>query len=243
MTVPACSRCNTAFSKDEMLMAAIVATVSFTQVDRIAVAPGGWIRAAMDRDPSLDRFISTRLGSDGMFRPDGSVRNVIRRIATKTAAGLLFHEFGRLVPLSSISLVAVEHARNVDPSALAELHRRDDALWAEVTPSARQLERQVLACFGQAPPNMPQWRTYVPEFFEYMFIRRSNDMLLTALKLHDALTVLLECPWPSRAGPRRGGRPPRKQSGITSATTAGPDEPRRRDQRGKTSGIDKNRKV
>jgi hypothetical protein len=163
----------------------------------------------MERDPSLSDFVSARLGADGVFRTDAAVMQVISRIATKTAAGLLFHEFGRVVPLADISLVAVDHFKNLRPSALAELHRRDDALWAEVTPSGRELERQVFAWDGQEPPHMPKWRIYVPEFFEYMFLRRSNNMLLTALKLHDALTVLLECPWPSRAGPRRKGRPPR----------------------------------
>jgi len=172
-------------------------------------SPGGWVRLAMERDSSLSDFVNTRLGADGVFCADGAVMEVISRIATKTAAGLLFHEFGRIVPLAHISLVAVEHSKNFHPAALAEINRRDGALWAEVTPSGRELERQVLAWYGREPPHMPKWRNYVPGFFEYMFLRRSNNMLLTAMKLHDALTVLFECPWPSRAGPRRKGRPPR----------------------------------
>ena len=91
--------------------------------------------------------------------------------------------------------------------ALAELHRRDDGLWAEVTPSGRELERQAMAVCGMIPRNMAEWRVYIPEFFEYMFMRRSNKMLLCAMKLHDALTILLECPWPAGAGPRRHGKP------------------------------------
>jgi hypothetical protein len=222
MTVPACSGCNNGFSQDEMRTAAVVCTVSFTHADRVAVAAGGWVRLAMERDSSLSDFVSTRLGADGVFRADAVIIEVILRIMTKTAVGLLFHEFGRIVPLAHISLVAVEHFKNVHPSALAELHRRDDATWAEVTPTGRELERQVLACYGHEPPHMPKWRKYVPECFEYMFLRRSNDMLLTAMKLHDALTVLLECPWPSRAGPRRHGRPPKAAGGRESGN-AGPE--------------------
>jgi len=56
---------------------------------------------------------------------------------------------------------------------------------------------------------MPKWRIYVPDYFEYMFIRRSNNTLLTAMKLHNALTVIAECPWPNTAGPRRWGNHPR----------------------------------
>lgn len=207
MTVPACTVCNAGFSQDEAKVAAVVCTVSFTTTDRAAVAPDGWLHSALEKDSSLRDFISSRLGDDGVFRPDQAVVATISRIMTKTAVGLLFHEFGRLVSMCDIRIVAIEHAKNVSPSAIAELHRRDDGLWAEVTPSGRELERQVLAACGHDPPNMPEWRVYVPEHFEYMFIRRTNAKLLTVLKIHDALTVLLECPWPAKAGPRRRGRP------------------------------------
>jgi hypothetical protein len=210
MTVPACFQCNGGFSQDEMRTAAVVCTVSFTKADQVAVAPGGWVHSKMQRDSALRDFVGTRLGPDGVFRPNAPVFKTISRVMTKTAVGLLFYEFGRRVALGDIAVIAVEHARNVLPSAFAEIHRRADAAWAEVTPSGRVLERRAIALFGNAPPpHMPRWHVYVPEVFEYMFLHRSNGRLLTALKLHDALTVLLDCPWPSRAGPRRKGRPPR----------------------------------
>ncbi|MBL9085435.1 MAG: hypothetical protein JNK76_26760 [Planctomycetales bacterium] len=157
----------------------------------------------------MNEFITSRLDNNGIFHPDTEVMRVFRRIMEKTITGLLFHEFGRLVSTSEVDVIAIEHAENTHPLALVESHRRDDSGWAEVTPSGRELERQVLAVYGQAPRNMPKWRTYVPDYFEYMFIRRSNNMLLTAMKLHNALTVIAECPWPNRAGPRRKGKPPR----------------------------------
>lgn len=190
----------------------MIGTVSFAEHDRAAVSKGGWIHKAMDADRSLHEFISDRLGEDGIFRPDDTVLKILARVMTKTAVGLLFHEFGRLVPLESLKVIAIEHTHNVRPSALAELHRRDDGFWAEVTPSGRELERQVLAAEGYEPRYMPPWRIYVPAYFEYMFVRRSNNRLLTAMKLHDAVTVLVEAPWPARAGPRRGGRPPRRRT-------------------------------
>ena len=207
MTVPACVRCNQAFSQDELRVAAVVCTVSFSDVDRFAVAPGGWVHSAMQRDSGLRNFVQARLGADGIFRPDDAVFQAISRIATKTAAGLMFHEFGRPVPMSEIVLVAIEHVKNIHPSATAELYRQVDARWAEVTASGRELQRQAIATRGDEPPNMPKWCQYMPGFFEYLFVRRSNDKLLTAMKLHEALTVLMECPWPFRAGPRRRGRP------------------------------------
>lgn len=209
MTVPACAACNGGFSEDELRTAAIICTVSFSATDQAAVAPGGWVHAAMERDEGLRHFICARLGDDGIFQPDHTVFVTISRVMTKTVVGLLFHEFGRIVPLHEISVLAIEHAMNVNPAALTELCRRDDGGWAEVTPSGRELERQVLAVYGHEPPNMPDWRTYVPGYFEYMFIRRANSNLLVSLKIHEAITVVLECPWPSRAGPRRGGKPPR----------------------------------
>jgi hypothetical protein len=209
MTVPACLNCNQQFSEDETRTAAVVCTISFTSADREAVAPGGWVHAATQRDASLREFINSRLGQDGMFRADGIVKETIARVMSKTAAGLLFYEFGRIVPLAEIRVLDMDHAQNVNPLALAERYRRDDSMWAEVTPSGRELERQVIALSGGEPPHMPEWRAYVPGFFDYMFLRRSNNRLLTAMKLHDSLTVVVECPWPSGAGPRRGGQPPR----------------------------------
>lgn len=211
MTVPACSDCNSGYSADEMRVAAVVSTVSFMPQDREAVSPGGWVHSALDADRSLKDFIANRLGADGIFRPDTHVLQVFDRIMAKTITGLLFHEFGRLVPTRNVEIIAIEHSENIPPLALVEQHRRDDGGWAEVTPSGRELERQVLAVYGEVPRNMPRWRIYVPDYFEYMFIRRSNYMLLTAMKLHNALTVLAECPWPNRAGPRRKGKPPKSR--------------------------------
>jgi hypothetical protein len=227
-----------------MRTAVVVCTVSFTQADRVAVAPGGWVRLAMEKDASLSDFVGTRLSAGRVFRADEAVMDVISRIATKTTVGLLFYEFGRIVPLTSISLVAVDHSKNVDPSALAELHRRNDGLWAELTPSCRELERQVLAWYGQDPPHMPKWRKYVPEFFEYMFLCRSNGMLLTVIKLHDALTVLLECPWPSSAGPLRNGRPPRNATTASLLSPGSANGLTRKDRREpKHGGVDEGRET
>ncbi len=174
-------------------------------------APGGWVHSAMQSDRALREFVNSRLGDDGIFRPDQVICQMVSRIMAKTAAGILFHEFGRLISLDNLHIIAMEHAKNVHPSALVELYRRDDGAWAEVTPSGRELERQVFAAYGEQPPHMPEWRLYVRDFFEYMFIRRTNNTLLTAMKLHNALTILVECPWPSRAGPRRKGRPPKQR--------------------------------
>lgn len=209
MTVPACFRCNNNFSQDEMRVAAVLCTVSFTAADRAATSPGGWIHEALERDRALREFVNVRLDANGVFHPDAEVIQVFSRVMTKTAAGLLFYEFGRTIPVSEISFITVGHTKNIHPSALAESCRRDDGGWAEVTKSGRELERQAIAFSGDEPPHMPDWRTYVPGYFEYLFLRRSSGTLLTAVKLHDALTVILDSPWPAAAGPRRGGRPRR----------------------------------
>jgi hypothetical protein len=212
MTVPACAQCNVEFSADEKRAAAVICTVSFTQADQLAIAPGGWMYQDIQRDASLKRLLDERLGPDGFFHLDELVLQIFRRVMTKTSAGLLFYEFGRAIPLNQIELRVIEHSHNIEPSAFVEINRHEGSEYAEVTPSGRQLERQVAALFGSGPPpHMPNWKIYIPEFFEYMFIRRTVGTLLIALKLHDALTVLLECPWPSKAGPRRGAHPPRKR--------------------------------
>lgn len=209
MTVPACTGCNRGYAREDALAAAIVATVSFTEYDRRATAIGGWLHSAMKRDRTLGEFIGDRLGEDGIFRPDFTVMATLTRIATKTALGLMFFEFGRIVPRERFKVITIEHAKNVLPEALLEGHRVIGSGWAEVTKSGRELERQVMAGQGLQPRHVTRWKTYVPGFFEYNFIRRSNDTLLCGIKLHNTLTILLECPWPSEAGSRRRGKPTR----------------------------------
>ena len=207
MTIPACRACNAGYSQDEVRAAAVVSTVSFTASDRRATAPGGWLHTAMNRDQALARFIADRMGDDGIFQVDEIVVKTLSRVMIKSAVGLIFFEFGRIVPRDHVTVLAIEHAKNVVPEAMMELFRCVDGGWAEVTPSGRELEREVMAVAGIPPRHTTPWKIYVPDFFEYNFLRRSNNTLLCAMKLHEALTVLVECPWPSRAGPRRRGKP------------------------------------
>ena len=210
MTVPACKKCNSGYSTDEMRAAAVISTVSFTAADIEAVKPGGWVHAAKEHDRSLKTFIDSRLREDGIFMPDKEAVEVLKRVSMKTATGLLFYEFGKIIKPDKMVLIALEHAKNLNPNAFVEMHRREDAGYAKVTPSGRELERQVKAMLGFEPGHMPKWKVQSKEFFEYMFIKRANRKMLCALKFHEAITVLLECPWPSDAGPRRVGKP-RKQ--------------------------------
>lgn len=207
MTVPACRRCNTSFQHDETRAAAILCTISFTDADQAAVAPGGWVYKAITRDRSLHQFIQQRLRSDGLFQVDNDVLDIFSRVMNKTAVGLLFYEFGRVIDGNKLRILGIEHTANVHADAFVERHRQVDSGWAEVTPSGLELERQVMATLGFAPRHMPAWKMYIPGSFEYMFIRRKNAKLLCAMKLHDTLTVVTECPWPSRRGPKRGGKP------------------------------------
>ncbi len=207
--MPSCAACNAAYSYDEQRAAAVISTISFTAEDRAAVAKGGLIHSAMKQDKALEQFIHDRLGPDGMFRADDAVIDTLSRVVKKTAAGLLFFEFGRLIHPDCLTMIALEHTKNVHPTILMELHRRNDSSWAEVTPSGRELERQVLAACGYVSPHSPKWRVYIPEVFEYAFLRRSNKRLLCGMNLHEALAVLLECPWPSESGPLRKSKPRR----------------------------------
>jgi hypothetical protein len=209
MTIPACRPCNTTFQQHELRAAAILCTVSFANMDRAAVAEGGWANAAIERDRSLRDFIEQRLGPDGIFRVDSAVFEIFSRVMIKTAIGILFYEFGRIVSRDKLRIIGIEHSANMQPDAFVEGHRRVEPGWAEVTPSCRELERQLMAVSGIAPRHMPAWKVYVPGFFEYMFIRRTNAKLLCAMKLHDTLTVVTECPWPSTRGPKRAGKPQR----------------------------------
>lgn len=211
MTVPACAHCNQEYSNDEQRFRAILAAVSFAEEDRVAFGDGGEVFRAMEKDARLRELIHNRLSNDGFFQVDDEILQIVSRVMAKTAAGILFYEFGKVVPIQELRFVGVSHSSSIEPTAFIEQHRRNDALYEEVTPSCRQLERQVLAMMGHAPRNMPKWKDYVPGSFAYMFLRRSNQRILVAMNVHQCLTVLVEGPWPKSAGPRRGGKPPLKR--------------------------------
>jgi hypothetical protein len=141
MTVPACAQCNVNFSADEKRAAAVICTVSFTEADRLAVAPGGWMDQDIQRDASLRRLLNERLGPDGFFQIDELIVQIFTRVMSKTALGLLFHEYGRPIPLNQIKLLGIEHAHNIEPSAFVEINRHEGLEYAEVSPSGRELER------------------------------------------------------------------------------------------------------
>ena len=88
-----------------MRTAAVLCTVSFSKADQVAFAPGGWVHSKMQKDSALRGFVGKRLGADGVFRPDAPVFETISRVMTKTAAGLLFHEFGRIVLLREMTFI------------------------------------------------------------------------------------------------------------------------------------------
>lgn len=209
MTVPACPACNNRFSLMEERAAAVIATVSFRGEDQAATRPGGWLHRAKESDAALAQFIGSRVNKDGFFQVDHEVKDTLATVMAKTAVGLLFHEFGRIVTLESITLAGLEHARNILPEAFLEMHRQEGHGFAEVTPSGRELERQIQALLGLRPRHSAIWKIYVPGYFEYAFIRCSDQTMLCGMKVHDALTGVVRCPWPSRAGPRRRGAPPR----------------------------------
>lgn len=201
MTIPACISCNSSFQKDEQLVAAIISTVSFTPED-VASANDGWLAKTKARDSRIRQFIDSRMTSDGYFQPDDLTIRAISKVAVKTAVGLLFYEYGRVVQRQDVAVLGIDHAKRIDPNAFIENFRIPSG-WAEVTPSGKQLERQVQAAFGISPKGATPWREFLPEFFEYKFISGLNSKLLIGLKFHDAILVVLESPRPSSAGPNR----------------------------------------
>jgi hypothetical protein len=87
MTVPACAACNASYAKLEDRTAAIVATVSFTDADKLATVEGGWLHSARRRDRSLARFIDDRIDQDGYFRLDEEAYRVLAAILTNERGG------------------------------------------------------------------------------------------------------------------------------------------------------------
>lgn len=217
ITVPACAGCNGSFSKDETIVKATLAYVSFEPDLMAEVASGGSVDRAIQRDSRLKRMIEHAMQPDGNFIPSPEILNCLDRILTKTVQGLYFATYDEFVSKDRIRVLHVTHTKQQSADSLIAKFRRSTTpdlsvgLWPEVRPNPRRLEKAVkiaLITGGTENDLMKpvEWIDIQKNAFRYAFFRGEADYSVCVLDIRNTLAAAALCPWPRKRGPIRRGR-------------------------------------
>lgn len=141
ITIPACIKCNTSFSKDEEYFLNVLVELT-TNRDLLAKKQfGGPIFKARMRSKGLDSFIKSSLipKKDGRIYFQGEIKRIYR-VIEKIAFGLFFHKYKKVVSLSSFKCVGfypynVDELRPTDTYLLTYTEKFKSKRWSVVQPN------------------------------------------------------------------------------------------------------------
>jgi len=217
ITVPACKKCNGSFSKDEAVVKATLAHVSF-EADLMAdVKPAGSVYRAMERDSRLKSTIERCFQANGYFQPNTEILTCMDRILRKTVQGLYFATYGDFVTKENVQILEVTHTKQESAESLVAHFRRSSTpdfsvgIWPEVRPRPRRLEKAVRsAVLGSGCENdlmrPVEWIDVQKDAFRFTFFRGEADRAICVLEVRRTIAAAALCPWPSKRGPIRRGR-------------------------------------
>jgi len=205
MTIPACSKCNSAFSGDEAFLTAVVAHVSFED-DLMWEKSHGSVARSIENNGKLREFLEQNTDKNGIFQVTHDTQDRISRILIKTVQGLYYLHYGQIVPAENVAVLSIKHHLQWSADDLLDEYSSQDTSegvsgWPEVKPDGKALERAIL---GLPMGKERCWVDYHPEVFRYTFAKGCQGGLICVLDLHRTLAVAAECPWPAKAGPSGG---------------------------------------
>lgn len=208
LTLPACLRHNTEFSRHENIVKAVLAGVSFEPDLKRENEPGGRVHRAKERDRKLKAFVESRRQPDNSFRVDAEVWRHFEQVLKKTVLGLFFGHFGQLVAFDQFELLALEHQRGTRNASQAAAAFALGGNWPELTADMRALKRMarmsVPSAGGipiEARPSPVKWRTIQHGVFRYAFVANDKHRLVCVLDIWKTVVAAVKCPWPGGKGP------------------------------------------
>jgi hypothetical protein len=230
ITLPACRACNSGFSFHESLVKALLAITTSNPdfaIERERVA------RSLARDKRLRSTIDSARRPDGNYELSGPILDSVERVMRKTAQGLFFGLYDRLLSARDIQLQFVSDQRFITPEQLVDEIRpgslRDitDQPLPAITPSCWMVREPVFFVkFGN--PNLGfverifrlvretpiDWVDFQRGVVRFAFIKSDARTAVCVLDLWKTLVVSLKAPWPARRGPlRRGKRNPLSRDG------------------------------
>jgi hypothetical protein len=99
LTLPACKSCNNRYSKHENLVRAVIGFAGVHEKLEKERQPGGRLLRSLERDPKLRSQIESARREDGAIQLVGDVLIAFDEVFKKTARGLFWGLYDRLVQL------------------------------------------------------------------------------------------------------------------------------------------------
>lgn len=214
VTLPCCAACNVSFSKDESIVKAVLANVSFEPDLMGECTEGGRVDRALRFDKSLKQAISDAYQADGRMNVEPFLDS-FERVVRKSVVGVYFGVYGITLPFGSISVISIDHARLVSSEHLFNLLRRSATPdlsvgnWPEVRPNPRRLVKAARHWPEGSEHQLMtpvKWLEIQPGAFRVAFTRGAQNKAICLLEIRNTVLAAVECPWPSNRGPIRRGR-------------------------------------
>lgn len=224
LTLPACQKCNSAFSFDEEVVRCILTLVSPHPDLAAERQPSGRLTRALARNEKLRAIIGQSL-QDGMYHFTPEVFTSFERVLRKIVQGLYFGYYNRIVEKDQLAILRIDNHSAITPMKLAEELRpsplvdiTDQPLpdispysWAVREPiffiptigSDGVSEKRLFRLKRETPI---EWRDIQPGIFTYAFIKNEVGKAICIIGLWETLTIAVSAPWPSKRGPLRKGR-------------------------------------
>ncbi len=226
ITLPACRECNSGFSFDESLVKTMIAITSKHPELVAERRPGGRVERTMARDARLRSIIESARRADGNYELAGELLASFDRVMRKTAQGLFFGLYERLVPKDQVEVRLVSDQRFLTPERVIDQMRppqfRDitDEPLPAITPCSWPVREPVFfvtvqpatggnpvqRLFRLARETPVDWIEFQPGVFRFAFVMSDDHQAVCVLDLWKTLVVAVAAPWPDRRGPMRRGR-------------------------------------
>jgi hypothetical protein len=226
LTLPACKRCNNQYSPHENLVRAIIGLVGVHEKLVAERQHDGRLFRALERDAKLRGQIDAARRDDGAIQLVGDVGLAFDTVFKKTARGLFWGLYGRLVPIEDLFLHMVSDQRfqtvdsvitEIRPSPLEDI---TDKPMSEISPNSWHTRQPVffmkLAPAGGGAPQQRifrlvretavDWICYQEGIFRVGFVKSKEGKAACVFDLWKSITVVVTAPWPDGRGPIRKGK-------------------------------------
>lgn len=226
ITLPACQDCNGGFSFHEGVVRALL-TIVGTRPELVAERQaGGRLDRALQRDVRLRGVLDQALQPNRSYQLAGELLVAFQRVLRKTAQGLFFAMYERLVPAEQVQLIRVFDQRMVSreevvadlrPNPLVDI---TDEPVSEISPSSWHVREPIFImemrpleggspskrAFRLKRDEEPEWISFQSNVFEFAFVKREQEGIACVIELWETLIVAVAAPWPDDRGPLRRGR-------------------------------------
>lgn len=226
MTFPACQKCNNDYSFDENVVRAILTLVSTHPHLVSECKPNGRLSRALARDKRLQGVLARSRQPDGNYGLTDEIMRAFQRVFCKTAQGLFFGLYERLVPKDQLHLIRVENRRLMSPDDLilelrpSPLQDITDKPLSAISPNSWHTREPIyimeLQPVNGGPPvrrvfhltreTPAEWGMFQDGIFQYTFIKREEGGIVCVLNLWKTLLIAVAAPWPDGRGPIRRGK-------------------------------------